>query len=219
MPNNSRALCTLGVIYKCENDDVNSIDFLQKSADLGNEDAINNLAYEYYLMNNEEMFYKYNNLNNIESKLINFALFELNIKNNFVDGEKYIKEAIKYNNHRAYYIYATLFVKDKKSSEFYKYIFNSLKLKLKKQYIEYLINNSTPKIRFLLCHKYDFPIELFSKYDESILTLQSADISIIKNYITCPVCLNKYNLNIKLKCHHSFCELCFIKYEKCILCI
>ncbi len=217
MPNNSRALCTLGVIYKCCNDDINSIEYLKKSADLDNKDAINNLAYEYFLMSNEEMFHKYNNLNTIEARLINLAIFELNIKNNTIIGEKYITEALKYNNHRAYYIYAALFIKNKNSYEFYEYLFRSIKLKMKKQYMEYLINYSIPEVRFLLCHIYDFPIEIFSKYDKSILTIKS-DNSIVKN-IRCPMCLTKNELNIKLKCHHSFCKLCFIQYKKCMLCV
>jgi hypothetical protein len=212
--NYPRALCTLGVLYK-QNDDIKSIECFIKAADMGDKNAINNLAYQYYLMNNIEQFFHYNNLLDDDKKLVNLALFELNINHDYQKGLEYIKEACNYNSFRAYYIYAHDFLNKNNINIFYENLFNGFKLKPRKQYIDLLIKNTTPELRVYLCYKYNYSIELFRKYDNSIL--KDITCEIIKDKV-CPVCLNK-NINIKLKCLHSFCESCFIHHKKCILCV
>ncbi len=210
-----RALCTLGILYKQSNND-KSLECFKKAANMGDKNAINNLAFQYYLMRNIDMFEFYNNMLEDDNKYINLALFELNINNNYNIALEYIIKACSKTsilNHRAYYIYANDFLLNNNNNEYYKNLFLGFKIKPKKQHIETLIKNTIPEFRYLLCHKYDYPIELFGKYDESILNL---NCQIIINKV-CPVCLNK-DTNIKLKCMHTFCESCMIKHKKCILC-
>jgi hypothetical protein len=215
----SRALCTLGVMYTAVDTNI-SIEYLLKAANLGDMNAVNNLAYQYYLQYNvlddsEKMFHHYNNLLDDERKFINLALFEYKIKNNYNIGVEYIIKACELNSYRANYLYAIDFLcKNTTDDTFYKYLFIGFKIKPKKQYIKMFINDTTPEIRFLLFNKYDYPIESFIKYDK---TLNNLNCKILKNKV-CPICLIKKKLNIKLKCSHSFCDLCFIKYKECILC-
>jgi hypothetical protein len=211
-----RSLCTLGVLYK-QYDESKTIECLEKAYNMGEQNAINNLAYQYYLINDIDNFNKYNNLLVDDKKYINLALVELYVKNNYNIGLEYIIKACGYNSYRAYYIYAMDFLlKNGVNDEFYKTLFNGFKIKPVKKNIDYLIKNTTPEFRFILCYKYDYPVELFSKYDSSV----SPDIikcQIIKNKV-CPVCLIKKEFNIKLSCYHSFCESCFVEHKKCILC-
>ncbi len=211
-----RALCTLGILYK-QWDESKTIECFEKAYKMGDNNCINNIAYQYYLIKDINNFNKYNDILEDDKKYINLSLMELYINNNYNIGLEYIIKACKYNNHRAYYIYAMDFLlKNGINDEFYKNLFNGFKIKPVKKYFDYLINNTTPEFRIMLCHKNDYPIELFSKYDKSV----SPDIikcQIIKNKV-CPVCLIKKEFNIKLSCHHSFCESCFIEHKKCILC-
>ncbi len=213
-----RALCTLGVIYSSMDTEM-SLNFLIKAANMGDSNAINNLAYQYYLLNDVDKFHHYNNLLEDEKKFINLALFEYKKNNNYNAGLEYIIKACNYNNHRAYYIYAIDFLsKNSNDNSFFEYLFKAFKIKPKKQYVEAFISETTPELRFLLFNtignKCNFPIELFIKYDDK---LNNLECQILKNK-KCPVCLLKEDINIKLKCHHSFCESCFIKHKKCILC-
>ncbi len=212
-----RALCTLGVMYNQNNYTTDeTLECFIKAYELGEKTAIYNLAYQYYLMNDINNFNKYNNMLDDESKFINLALFELNMNHNYDKGLEYIKKACVSNNYRAYYIYAYDFLKNNIGDEFYKNLFLGFKIKPKKQYIEFFIKNTTPELRYLLCYKYDYPIEEMCKYD-NLLSQDIIKFQIIKDKV-CPVCLIK-TLNIKLKCNHSFCESCIINYKKCILCI
>lgn len=207
----ARSQCTLGIMYNNKNDTTKSIECFEKAYKMGDKNAINNLVFQYYLTNNSIMFHYYNNMLDDDKKFINLALFELNINNNYNVGLEYIIKACSYNSYRAYYIYAMDFlIKNGLNDEFYKNLFNGLKIKKVKKHVEYLIKNTTPELRLLLCYKNDYPVEIFDKYD--------INCQIIKNKV-CPVCLIKKELNIKLNCNHSFCESCFIKYKKCILCI
>jgi hypothetical protein len=210
-----RALCTLGVFYKKNNDD-KSLECFINAANMGDINAVNNLAYQYYLSNNISMFHQYNNLLDDEKKSINLALYELNINHNYTKGVEYIKKAFEYNSYRAYYIYAMDFIAGDINNidEFYKHLFIGIKLKPMIKYIQHFINTTSTELRFLLCHKFDYPIESFSKYDNSI---SNVSCRILKDK-TCPVCLSKKELNIKLSCNHLFCDLCLMKHKKCIMC-
>jgi hypothetical protein len=208
--NNSNALCTLGIYYKCyEKNDTDAIDCFTRS---NNQISIINLAYEYYLMNNINMFLKYNDMIIDENKFIHLSLYELNINNNKDLGLEYIKKACEYNNARAFYIYSNFFsinLIDKINT-----LFKCIKIKPKKQYINDLKSICSPELRFILsndCTEYSF-------YDDTILNTKL--LQVINDNHKCPVCLLITNKNIVFKCLHRICFECFIKFkEKCIICL
>jgi hypothetical protein len=212
--------CTLGIILNILNKKEDSIKYFKLGADNNHILSATNLAYEYLCQGNRDLYFYYNNIgliNNDENAQINKAIYLWNFKKDIISAEEIFNNLS--NNYRAYYEHAKLISDINKKKEL---LMKAIQLKPKKPYIDMLISLTGDYERNLLYKKYNININKLINIDNSItIRYLENDIS---RYSRCPTCYNNITSNIKtelfkLKCNHSLCNDCIIKYCKNNCCI
>jgi hypothetical protein len=218
--NNYNITCTLGILYNILNDKTNSIYYFKIGADNHHILSATNLAYEYLCQGDFNNFNLYNKIGidkNDENALINIGIYEWNILKNHKLGEVIFNDLFIKNNYRAYYEYAKLISDINIKKEL---LLKAIKLKPKKTYLEMLKKITGEYERIILFKKYN--INNFNNildYSNAFKYLEN-DLS---RFTRCPICItinNEKKELFKLKCNHSFCNNCIIKYcqNKCCIC-
>lgn len=222
--NNNEAYCTLGILYNILNDKEKSIHFFKLGADNEHIYCSVNLAFEYLCQGEMDLFLKYNKMgldNNNETALINLGIYYWNIKKEHFNAINIFNSLFKNNNYRAFYEYAKL-ITDKNEKKIY--LLKALQIKIKKTYIDMLILLTGDYERYMLYKKYNIDINKIINIDLFITNLHLNsfyEFQNISKYSRCPACIIDEKKELfKLKCNHSFCNNCIIKYckNKCCIC-
>jgi hypothetical protein len=211
---NYKACSTLGILYNILNDKINSLYYFKIGALNKHNLSTTNLAYEYLCQGDFDNFLLYNNFcleTNDENAMINLGIYEWNVLKNYNKAEEIFNKLLITNNYRAYYEYAKLVSDINKKKEL---LLRAIQLKPKICYIEMLIKLTGDNERYILYKKYNININKIKKIDVNI-----KNEHIIYN--RCPICIVTEKKELfRLKCNHSFCNNCIIKYckNKCCLC-
>jgi hypothetical protein len=216
--NNYNISCTLGIILNILNKKEDSIKYFKLGADNNHILSATNLAYEYLCQGNRDLYFYYNNIgfiNNDENAQINKAIYLWTFKKDIISAEEIFNNLS--NNYRAYYEHAKLISDINKKKEL---LMKAIQLKPKKPYIDMLISLTGDYERNLLYKKYNININKLINIDNSItIRYLENDIS---RYSRCPTCCNNIKIKtelFKLKCNHSLCYNCIVKYCKNNCCI
>ncbi len=217
--------CTLGIIFNILNEKEESIKYFKLGADNNHILSATNLAYEYLSQGEIELFSYYNSIGlkeNDENSRINYAIYLWNFKKYIESAEHLFNGLYINNNYRAYFEHAKLVSDINKKKEL---LLKAIKLKPKKTYINMLVLITGDYERCLLYKNNNININKFIKIDNAAtIKYLENDIS---RYSRCPACYITSNITsnkkvelFKLKCNHSFCNDCIIKYckNKCCLC-
>ena len=215
---NLTATCSLGILYNILDEKDKSIKYLTYGADKNHILSATNLAYEYLCQGDFSLFLYYNKMGldvNDENALINSIIYNWNIKKDYNLAINIFNKIS--NNYRACYEYAKL---HKDIDEKKKYLIKAIQLKPKKAYIEMLIKHTGDYERYLLYKKNNININQLINIDNA-LTIKYLENDITK-FSKCPICINNSSEKkelFKLKCNHSFCNNCIIKYSQKSCCI
>jgi hypothetical protein len=218
---NLRATCTLGILYNILNDKENSIKFFTHGSDNNHILSSTNLAYEYLCQGQTDLFIYYNKNGldkNDENALINLAIYYWNVEKKYNNAIDIFKNLFINNNYRAYYECAKLV---KNINEKIEYLTQAIKIKPKKTYIDLLIKMTGDYERYILYKNNNINITKFINIDNAI-TIKYLENDMSK-YSRCPICINFSNQKkelFTLKCNHSICNICIMKYcqKKCCIC-
>jgi len=222
--NNNDAYCTLGILYNILDDKEKSIYYFKLGAINNHILSSVNLAFEYLCQGEIDLFLQYNKIGvdtNNENALINLGIYYWNIKKEYLNSVNIFNLLFLNNNYRAYYEYAKL-IPDKNEKKMY--LLKALKLKIKKTYIDMLIKLTGDYERYMFYIKNNIDINKIINIDILISNVHLNsfyELHNISKYNRCPSCIIDEKKELfKLKCNHSFCNNCIIKYckNKCSIC-
>ncbi len=214
--NNNKAYCTLGILYNILNDKESSIYYFKLGANDNHILSITNLAFEYLCQGDFDNFLLFNKISldkMDENAMINQGIYYWNILKDYYSADNIFNCLLNNNNYRAYYEYAKLIQNVNKKKEL---LIKAIQLKPKKTYIEMLIKITGDYERGLLYKQNNININKIMKIDYMI-KLENDNT----RYNICPTCIvNEKKELFILKCNHSFCNNCIIKYckNKCSVC-